>query len=296
MTNAAYFPQLSQTDVSGELETTYEDIRETLRVPWVAFGCRVLATFPGFLPLAWRRTADAFSTRYVEQAADELRERSLLGARPLPNLKRRLNEAGFGESEIEKVRRVLNAFNYGNPKYLLLITAWSECLQMRPVGGGEVSAEFRASIPKGHPPGMDRLLPLVDASTASTEVQALLKRVADIHFHHGPASDFQALANWPKVLEIATDEVLAPVVRQEHYDAKSRELVTRAREMARGLPGTAGVPRSELMSSLTPTEVAGLTGVLFMYQRFIADITISVVHITECLDGPHAASKSAFPV
>ena len=131
---------------------------------------------------------------------------------------------------------------------------------MRPVGGGEVSAEFRASVPKGLPPGMDRLLPLVDASTASTEVQALLKRVADIHFHHGPASDFQALANWPKVLKIATDDVLAPVVRQEQYDAKSRELVTRAREMVRGLPGTAGVPRSELMSSLTPTEIAGLTG------------------------------------
>lgn len=151
MTNAAYFPQLSQTDVSGELETTYEDIRQTLRVPWAAFGCRVLATFPGFLPLAWRRTADAFITRYVEQAADELRERSLLGARPLPNLKRRRNEARFGDSEIEKVRRVLNAFNYGNPKYLLLITAWSERLQMRPVGGGEVSAEFRASVPKGRP-------------------------------------------------------------------------------------------------------------------------------------------------
>ena len=151
MTNAAYFPQLSQTDVCAELETTYEDFRQTLRVPWVAFGCRVLATFPGFLPLAWRRTADAFITRYGEQAADELRQRSLLGARPLPNLKRRLNEAVFGEREIEKVRRLPNAFNYGNPKYLLLNTAWSECLQMRPVGGGEVSAEFRASAPNGRP-------------------------------------------------------------------------------------------------------------------------------------------------
>jgi hypothetical protein len=296
MTSAAYFPQLSQTDVSGELETTYEDIRRTLRVPWVAFGCRVLATFPGYLPLAWRRSADAFITRFVEQAADELRERSILGIGSLPNLRQHLGEAGFSDSDLEKVRRVLNAFNYGNPKYLLLITAWSECLQMRQVGGADVSKELRASVPKGHPRGMDPLLPLVDANNASAEVQALLKRAADVHFHHGPASDFQALANWPTFLEIATDEALAPVARQALYDAKSRELVTRARELVRGLPGTAGVPRSELMTSLTPTEIAGLTGVLFMYQRFIADITISVVHITACLDGADAASRSAFPV
>lgn len=296
MNHPSYFPQLSQLDVSGELESTYEDIRETLRVPWVAFGCRVLATFPGYLPLAWRRSADSFITRYVEQAADELRERSLLGVTPLPNLKRRLLDAGLTETEIDKVRRVLYAFNYGNPKYLLLITAWSESLQMRPVGGRQVSAEYRTSVPKGHPPGMDRLLPLVDANHATAEVQALLKKVADLHYHHGPASDFQALANWPRVLEIATNEVLAPVVRNERYDAKSRELVTRARELVRGLPGTAGVQRSDLVSTLTPNEIAGLTGVLFMYQRFIADITVSIIHLTECLDGPAAASRSAFPV
>lgn len=296
MTNPAYFPQLSQLDVSGEMESTYEDIRLTLRVPWVAFGCRVLATFPGYLPLAWRRSAEALITRYAEQAADELRERSLLNIGPLPNLKERLYAAGFDDGEIEKVRRVLYAFNYGNPKYLLLITALSESMQMRPVGGAEVSSELRASIPKGHPKGMDPLLPLVDATKASTEVQGLLKRVADLHYHHGPASDFQALANWPKVLQIVTDEVLAPVARTEQYDAKSRELVTRARELVRGLPGSAGVQRSELMSMLTPNELAGLTGVLFMYQRFVADITISIIHITECLDGAEAASKSPFPI
>ncbi len=37
-------------------------------------------------------------------------------------------------------------------------------------------------------------------------------------------------------------------------------------------------------------------GVLFMYQRFIADITVSIVHVTECLDGAASASQSHFPV
>jgi len=62
VTDFAQFPQVDHWDAAGDLETTYDDIRSTLRVPWVAFACRVLATFPTFLPLAWRRSADAFGT------------------------------------------------------------------------------------------------------------------------------------------------------------------------------------------------------------------------------------------
>lgn len=296
MTTLAQFPQVDHGAAAGELEATYDDIRLTLRVPWVAFACRVLATFPTFLPLAWRRSAGAFGTRYAEHAADELRERSLLGVEAALDLKQRLRDAGWDDDQVDSVRRVLNELNYGNPKYLLLLTAWSERFQMRTAGGAQVPDDLRASVPKGHPEGMDPLLSLVDPEQASVEVQTLLKRAADIHYHHGPASDFRVLAHWPDLLDIVTDEILAPVVRTEGYDAKARELVVRARKFAQGLPEPVGVERSELASACTPAELAGLTGVLFMYQRFIADITISIVHVTECLDGPAAASRSHFPV
>lgn len=120
--------------------------------------------------------------------------------------------------------------NYGNPKYLLLLTAWSERFQMRTAGSDEVSAELRTPVPT------------------------------------------------------------------ERHDAKARELVTRARELAQQMLQPVGVERTELASHCTPAELAGLAGVLFMYQRFIADVTISIVHVTECLEGPAAASHSHFPV
>ncbi len=296
MANLAQFPQVEHWDAAGELESTYDDIRLTLRVPWVAFACRVLATFPTFLPLAWRRSSDAFGTLYAEQAADELRERSLLGVDPPLDLQDALRALTWDEENIASVRRVLNTLNYGNPKYLLLLTAWSERFQMRAAGGNEVHEDLRRSVGKGHPKGMDSLLSLVDPEQASADVRALLKRVADLHYHHGPASDFRVLAHWPDLLQLITEQVLAPVVRTELYDAKARELVTRARELAQGLPHPVGVERTELVSACTPAELAGLTGVLFMYQRFIADITISIVHVTECLEGAEAASQSQFPV
>src|SRR5918998_562669 len=45
MTPARKFPQVDQTDVTGELKEIYDDIQSTLRVAWVAFACRALATF-----------------------------------------------------------------------------------------------------------------------------------------------------------------------------------------------------------------------------------------------------------
>ncbi|CAN5631164.1 hypothetical protein BH20ACT11_BH20ACT11_04630 [soil metagenome] len=44
-----------------------------MRVAWVAFACRVLATFPDYLPLAWRAAKPVVATRYAERAADDAR-------------------------------------------------------------------------------------------------------------------------------------------------------------------------------------------------------------------------------
>ncbi len=70
----------------------------------------------------------------------------------------------------------------------------------------------------------------------------------------------------------------------------------RARELARGFPSPAGVGREALADSCSPSEIAGLTGLLFMYQRFICDVTIDMVRLKRALDGPEAATVSPFPI
>ncbi len=294
MAEAGKFPQVSHEEASGEIAAVYDDMRRTLRLPWVAFGCRVFATFPSFLPLAWRRSADSFGTLYFEQAADELRERAVLGTGPSTDLQARLRAIGWEEEAIENLRQVLKAFNYGNPKYLLLLTAWSERLQMRAAGGSHLPDELCAPVDRGLPEGMTPLPSLIDPDAAAEEVQSLLKSIADLHSHLGPASEFLVLARWPDVLRVITEEVLPPVVRTERYDAKASELLGRAQELVRGLPGPVGVERTELVSTCTPAEIAGLTGLLFLFQRFCTDILMSTIHITECLDGSEAATRSDF--
>ncbi len=292
MTDYKKFPQVDHADATGELKEVYDDIRATLRVAWVAFACRVLATFPGYLPLAWRAAQPNFATRYAEKAADDLRERSLLGGPNPPDPRPRLREMGWDEARIDKVRHTLDILNYGNPKYLLLITAWSEAIQERFSGGSDLSSEDAAPIPHGLPEGVEPLQ-LVEPNDASPEIQRLFKRVTDLHFHHGASSDYRVLANWPDYLRLALDGALEPVVRTEEYDATARELLFRARELVRGFPTPAGVGRDALAGS--PQEIAGLTGLLFMYQRFISDVTIDMIRLKQAFDGPGAAA-SPFPI
>lgn len=289
------FPQVDHADATGELKEAYQDIQATLRVAWVAFACRVLATFPGYLPLAWRAAQPNFATRYAERAADTLRERSLIPGPNPPDPRAKLRELGWDDTRVDAVRRAVDALNYGNPKYLLLLTAWYEAFHNRPSGGADLSPEDAAPIPRGLPEGVAPLR-LVDPDTAPPEVQSLLKRATDVHFHHGAASDFRVLANWPDLLRLALDQVLEPVVRTEEYDAVARALLVQAREQIRGFPTLAGVSQYELADLCSPSELAGLSGLLFMYQRFISDVTIDMIRLKQAFDGPEAATTSPFPI
>jgi len=295
MTPARKFPQVDHADATGELKEVYDDIQDTLRVAWVAFACRVLATFPGYLPLAWSAAQPNFATRYAERAADTLREQSLLPGPSPPDPRPGLQELGWDEAQVDSVRHTLDVLNYGNPKYLLLITAWAEAFQERPSGGADLPQDDAAPIPFGLPGGVTPLQ-LVNPDVASPEVQALFERVTDLHFHHGPSSDYQVLANWPDYLQLALDQTLGPVVRTEAYDAAGRALLVQARELIRGFLTPAGVGRSALAELCTPSEIAGLTGLLFMYQRFICDVTIDMVRLKQAFDGPEAAAASPFPI
>jgi hypothetical protein len=45
---------------------------------------------------------------------------------------------------------------------------------------------------------------------------------------------------------------------------------------------------------LTPAESAGLTGLLFMYNRFIADMTIAIIRLKQAFDGAESATENKY--
>ena len=291
------FPQVDHHQASGELALVYEDIHATLRLPWVAFAIRVLSQFPYFVPAAWAALKPQISTRYAERAADLVRQAAIVpGAQP-PDPRPGLLALGWSPDKLAKLNGVLDCLNYGNAKYLLLITAWNEAWNDRDAGGrdGGPSGRDAELLPYGLPQGVAKLH-LVDPDQATSEVQVLLARVRDAFLHHGPASDYRTLAAWPDYLEIAITDALEPVALTPEFDETARQIRAIAREQVRGFAGSGGVSRRELEGKLSSSEIAGITGLLFLYNRFIADITIAVVRLQQAIEGASSATGNKFPL
>jgi len=291
------FPQVEYAEATGALRSCYDDMQDVLRVPWVMFAARSLAVFGGFVPAAWEAARPTFATHQVERAADELRALAILPGEAPPDPRPRLAGLGFGEPELLEVRHALDALNYGNAKYLLLITAWCEAVQGRASGGTThpAPAPRPATLPSGTPQGMAELS-LVDPRDVTDRVGGLLRRVTDLHLHHGPSSDFRVLANWPDFLQVALDDVLGPVVRTAPYETTAQSLLDHARTRVREFPVAAGLGPDQALEVCTPAEVAAITGLLFLFQRFILDVTIDMIRCTQALDGREAATSSPYSV
>ena len=214
------FPQVDHGQVTGELAGVYEDIHATLRIPWVAFAIRVMALFPAYVPAAWTALKPQISTRFAEAGADLGRAAAIVPGRRRPIRAPNCTKPDGPTTRFGVVQHALDALNYGNPKYLILITAWTEAWHERSAGGPEhVLSESDAELlPYGLPTGVDKFS-LLDPETASTEVQELLRRVRDLFLHHGPASDYRVLAAWPDYLSIAIADSLAPVALTPQFDA-----------------------------------------------------------------------------
>ncbi|SDX66143.1 Halocarboxylic acid dehydrogenase DehI [Modestobacter sp. DSM 44400] len=293
---AAMFPQLDQETASGEIAELYADIRDTLRVPWVAFAIRVMAQFGSYVPQAWGALKPLVATQYAEDAADRIRRASILDGPPPPDPRPRLREQGWSEEDIAGVQLALDALNYGNPKYLILITAWNEAWHERAAGDPNhpLTSSAAAPLPYGLPDGVEPFH-LVDPDAAPKEVQELLREARDVLLHHGPASDYRVLAAWPDLLRVAVEDVLRPVALTSEYEETTRRIREIAREEVAGLTGVGGVSRRDLEESMSPTDIAGLTGVLFMYNRFIADITVAIIRLQQAFDGGASAVENKFP-
>lgn len=292
----AKFPQVDHHQASGSLAEVYEDIHNTLRVPWVAFGIRVMSQFPNFIPEAWAALKPQISTRYAEDGADLVRLNSIVPGPVMPDPTPKLIAMGWKEKDIDELKVALDLLNYGNPKYLILITAFNEAWHERNAGGRNsklLKGRGAEVIPYGLPKGVGKFH-LLDPDQADERTQTILRDIRDASLHHGPASDYRVLGRWPDYLEIALKDSLQPVVLSAEYDETARRIRKIAREHVNGFDKVGGVAWRDMTDKLSAEQIAGLTGLLFMYNRFIADITIAIIRLKQAFSGATDATENKY--
>ena len=274
------FPQVDHHEAAGVLGEVYEDIHNTLRVPWVAFAIRVMSQFPAFIPAAWTALKPQISTRYAEHGADLVRQASIIPGAPPPDPTPRLLKNGWSQAEIARLKATLDTLNYGNPKYLILITAWNEAWHERDAGGrsGKLLQGKAAEIlPYGLPAGVAKL----SSDRSRRRLGAGAASIARDPRRVAASRAGERLSGLGRVAGLPGDRagVLKPVALTAEYEETTRRIRKIAREHIRGFDKLGGVSWRDLTDKLSPEQIAGLTGLLFLYNRFIADITVAVIRL-----------------
>src|SRR5919197_1562446 len=174
----ARLPEVMPDEADPYVRLISEDIRNTLRVPFVNTIFRVLANYPTYLSFVWSQLGPYLRKRSMEHAADELRSGEALG--PLLEEVRALAAPDWAElSDLERIRSFTDAMHYVAPKLLLVATAFDDELLDHDTSDTDDRAHEGAGVPLGWIPigpaeGMISL-PLIAPREATGQVQALFE-------------------------------------------------------------------------------------------------------------------------
>lgn len=102
-------PEIPEAEAEGKTKAIYDDIKHTLRVPYVGATFRALAVYPDFLTAAWTALKPNAQTVYFERQADTIRR---LAVSSIPQ---RTQTPAISEGAALSVR----VLHYARPKFLL---------------------------------------------------------------------------------------------------------------------------------------------------------------------------------
>jgi hypothetical protein len=277
------FPEILEEKASGELKTVYEEIKQVMRVPIVAFFWRALAVHHDFFIPMWKQLKPNAESQYLETKAAELRTLALLAdSNELQNLDRKLRRSGWRSSRIREIKQKVDSYRYITPKMLLLASAVGESLVQGSIGGTSLLSRrihSRTII------GSDEL-PMVSLKSLSKEAEKILGQIKVTHQWHGVASAYRTFALYPEFLKIAWNDVVRPVVRSDEYNSKANELYWLSANYALHVPFKLNLG-TEWRTSVGIGDVtsAEIKAKVDLFRRFLSDFMIDVQRIKVSLDG-----------
>ncbi|WP_456279211.1 halocarboxylic acid dehydrogenase DehI family protein [Bacillus sp. AK128] len=267
-------PEIMESGATGNLKVLYEDIKYVLKVPIVNFIFRTLAYYDHFLQIGWSQVRGNMVTSNMEEAAASLRY-------PETSFQPPAVDWGifYTLGTIGKIRGTIFTFNYVNTKLLLIATAWEEALSHRPILGGKANKGF---LQPGVLPGLPSIN-LVNIPEASKDVQQLLIDIIKTKKGYDAASDYRALAQYPRFLEVAWPS-MKPHIGSDEYILNSHSIREKARTLVhQQMPYPVTLTPEYLYSFYSPKDVAGIMGVVAMFSSFLSDLIIDGEYLRKCI-------------
>ena len=269
---------LTADKAGAQLRPLYDDIEQTLRVPFVNFIFRMLANFPAYFEPAWRGLAPNLRTVEFEQAADRLR------AAGVPDITvEAIRHDTLAPDDRQAVLDFTDSIHYVLPKLLLVAT----CLDLqlggaRPERATALSPRTVDGVAEG-----TRVLSFVDPAQVDDAVRRIFDDIRDTHQHPGVASYYRGLAHFPNFLNTAWAGVRTHVMAP-YYATQKQSVIELGETLGKTfLPAEAATPDAAVRE-----DIRAVLGV-FRY-RIIPDLLLDVTLVKTMLSGPATARRSRF--
>lgn len=226
---------VQEEEAAGRTREIFEDVKQTLGVPYVSPLFQALASFPQFFDLFWKSAKPVVSTREFFLYSERLEAEAYTRVHnyfPVPSL-----------ADQSAVHETIDFYQYSSPMLLLLTAA---LLQEFETPG----LPKQPSIPAVSPRTFSRIQFLADeaaAPAASQKIFADIRRTLDVPFL---SSCYLNLGQWPDFLKVYW-ESLKPTLRTALYEQHRLRLRDSAVVLAAELPGP-------LQLSVTDMEGAGV--------------------------------------
>jgi hypothetical protein len=271
----------------------YEDIKATLRVSVINLPFSLWANHPALLELLWNRLRPNLQTRYVEAAADRIRERAVrsIAAHFRP---RDLDHSALSDCtrDVAQLSRFpVDIHHYANPKLLIATAGLLEALHghdFEPVKDRALCA----SVPGGIPAAMPNLR--FDAPLAAeSQAAAILKEIQDTLALPQLSSEYFYLSSFSGVLEAVWAE-LKPMIKSDTYWQLAEDLGWLAGLLARGLPFPISIGREEFKNiGMSVLEVSNW---IIPSHMALTKLILNMAALKIRLDGKEEALRSPYPI
>jgi len=113
---------VSEKDVDPQIKSLFDDIKNTLEVPFVNLIWRHLATIPDGLSLTWKLAKPLYSSAVLDEAARSLREHSTLKKRLAPWPQPVQQALGLSASDHSEIISLIEDYGHANARALLILS------------------------------------------------------------------------------------------------------------------------------------------------------------------------------
>jgi hypothetical protein len=278
--------EVSEAEAQGKIKEIFEDIKVTLRVPYVSSVFRALAVYPDYLLMGWRALKPNAQTLFFERSGDQIRSRAAESVSTW--------ESNLWPPRDSETNRIIRVLHYSLPKQFMATAALRAATNGQQPMLAQLALAEKRQIAPGIPPEAEEF-ELPERAEPDQRARPVLEdmgRVLGLPLGDG---DFGVLAQWPDYYASAW-QIWRPNIGTPHYRRLERDLRRLADEALSTLPFRMEInPHALRLAGLSEQQLDSVRATLDAFSRALPGLVAYSTFLRIAADGNDSGGDSPFP-